>query len=139
MVLKSRTAYAKILTITSRGHTHGMASMAIVNSNCNEVMVDQALLLTIYFGNIKCSLKMQFEKERKEHEEAISDTERSALQDKERLKKEITSRIEDTRMLMLQQMDEQLNAVRTGFLIQILTCEDLAFQKMRMIFRFTHL
>ena len=82
---------------------------------------------------------MQFEKERKEHEEAISDTERSALQDKERLKKEITSRIEDTRMLMLQQMDEQLNAVRTGFLIQILICEYLAFQKMCIIFRFTHL
>lgn len=57
-------------------------------------------------------MKGQFEKERKEHEEAISDTERSALQDKERLKKEILSRIEDTRTLMLLQMDEQLSAVR---------------------------
>ncbi|KAI5065252.1 hypothetical protein GOP47_0019947 [Adiantum capillus-veneris] len=56
------------------------------------------------------SLKEQLEREKKEHQDAISDTERLALQEKQRLRKEMLARIEETKMQMLQHMDEQLDA-----------------------------
>ncbi|KAH7291868.1 hypothetical protein KP509_29G039200 [Ceratopteris richardii] len=56
------------------------------------------------------SLKEQLEREKKEHQEAISDTERAALQEKQRLRKEMLTRIQETKMQMLQHMDEQLDA-----------------------------
>lgn len=66
------------------------------------------------------SLKEQLEREKKEHQDAISDTERSALQEKQRLRKEMLARIEETKMQMLQHMDEQLHAVLLHFLIKLL-------------------
>ena len=41
----------------------------------------------------------------------MSDIERAALQAKERLKKEMAMRIEETKTQMLKQMDDQLHAV----------------------------
>ncbi|KAH7278490.1 hypothetical protein KP509_38G044300 [Ceratopteris richardii] len=55
-------------------------------------------------------LKEKIEEERKKHQDVISDIERAALQEKERLRKEMTVRIEETKIQMLQQMDEQLHA-----------------------------
>lgn len=56
-------------------------------------------------------LKETIEEERKKHQDVISDIERAALQEKERLRKEMAVRIEETKIQMLQQMDEQLHAV----------------------------
>ncbi|MCO5586847.1 hypothetical protein L7F22_040792 [Adiantum nelumboides] len=55
-------------------------------------------------------LKEKIEEERKKHQDVISDIERAALQEKERLRKEMAVRIEETKIQMLQQMDEQLHA-----------------------------
>ncbi|EFJ05245.1 hypothetical protein SELMODRAFT_431748 [Selaginella moellendorffii] len=57
------------------------------------------------------SLKEQLEREKKEHQESISDVERATLQERERLKKEMAVRIEDTRKLMIKQAHEQLHAL----------------------------
>eukprot|EP01018_Ginkgo_biloba_P023757 Gb_10617 [translate_table: standard] len=55
-------------------------------------------------------LKAQLEREKKDHQEAISDVQRTALQEKERLRKEIAARVEETKQQMLLMMDGQLNA-----------------------------
>lgn len=55
-------------------------------------------------------MKETIEEERKKHQDVISDIERAALQEKERLRKEMAVRIEETKIQMLQQMDEQLHA-----------------------------
>lgn len=56
-------------------------------------------------------LKETIEKQKKDHQDAISDIERAALQAKEKLKKEMAVRIEETKTQMLKQMDDQLHAV----------------------------
>ena len=56
-------------------------------------------------------LKETIEKQKKDHQDAMSDIERAALQAKERLKKEMAMRIEETKTQMLKQMDDQLHAV----------------------------
>ncbi|KAL3692336.1 hypothetical protein R1sor_005987 [Riccia sorocarpa] len=55
------------------------------------------------------SLKEQLAKEQRDHAEAISDVERSAVQERERLKKEIERRVEETKQQMTRLMEEQLH------------------------------
>ncbi|BBN05931.1 hypothetical protein MPTK1_3g17120 [Marchantia polymorpha subsp. ruderalis] len=55
------------------------------------------------------SLKEQLAKEQRDHAEAISDVERNAVQERERLKKEIERRVEETKKEMTRLMEEQLH------------------------------
>ncbi|KAL2632779.1 hypothetical protein R1flu_004258 [Riccia fluitans] len=55
------------------------------------------------------SLKEQLSKEQRDHAEAISDVERNAVQERERLKKEIERRVEETKQQMTRLMEEQLH------------------------------
>lgn len=57
------------------------------------------------------SLKEQLAKEQRDHAEAISDVERNAVQERERLKKEIERRVEETKKEMTRLMEEQLHQV----------------------------
>ncbi|CAM6119800.1 unnamed protein product [Calypogeia fissa] len=54
-------------------------------------------------------LKEQIAKEQRDHAEAISDVERNAVQERERLKKEIQIRVEETKLQMTRLMEEQLH------------------------------
>jgi hypothetical protein len=56
-------------------------------------------------------LKEQLAKEQRDHAEAISDVERNAVQERERLKKEIQTRVEETKLQMTRLMEEQLHQV----------------------------
>lgn len=57
-------------------------------------------------------LKEQLLKEQRDHAEAISDVERVSVQEKERLKKEIQTRVEETKKDMSSSLKEQLHSVR---------------------------
>jgi len=56
-------------------------------------------------------LKEQLLKEQRDHAEAISDVERVSVQEKERLKKEIQTRVEETKKEMSNTLKEQLHSV----------------------------
>jgi len=56
-------------------------------------------------------LKDQLQREQRDHAEAISDVERVSVQEKERLKKEIQIRVEETRKEMTKLIEEQLHSV----------------------------
>ena len=58
-------------------------------------------------GSLK-DLKATLERERKEHEEKISDLERKAVQEKDRLKKETALKIKETKANMMKLTDNQL-------------------------------
>ncbi|CAK9252893.1 unnamed protein product [Sphagnum jensenii] len=55
-------------------------------------------------------LKDQLQREQRDHAEAISDVERVSVQEKERLKKEIQIRVEETRKEMTKLIEEQLHS-----------------------------
>jgi len=55
-------------------------------------------------------LKEQLLREQRDHAEAISDVERVSVQEKERLKKEIQTRVEETKREMMKSMGEQLHS-----------------------------
>ncbi len=56
-------------------------------------------------------MKDQLQREQRDHAEAISDVERVSVQEKERLKKEIQIRVEETRKEMTKLIEEQLHSV----------------------------
>jgi hypothetical protein len=56
-------------------------------------------------------LKDQLQREQRDHAEAISNVERVSVQEKERLKKEIQIRVEETRKEMTKLIEEQLHSV----------------------------
>jgi hypothetical protein len=56
-------------------------------------------------------LQDQLQREQRDHAEAISDVERVSVQEKERLKKEIQIRVEETRKEMTKLIEEQLHSV----------------------------
>jgi hypothetical protein len=56
-------------------------------------------------------LNDQLQREQRDHAEAISDVERVSVQEKERLKKEIQIRVEETRKEMTKLIEEQLHSV----------------------------
>jgi len=56
-------------------------------------------------------LKEQLFKEQRDHAEAISDVERILVQEKERLKKEIQTRVEETKKEMSNTLKEHLHFV----------------------------
>ncbi|EFJ36356.1 hypothetical protein SELMODRAFT_404282 [Selaginella moellendorffii] len=55
------------------------------------------------------NLKNQLSKEKKQHQEALNDVERVAQQERERLRKEMAVKIEETKLLMIKQTEEQLH------------------------------
>ena len=57
-------------------------------------------------------LKDQLLKEQRDHAEAISDVERVSVQEKERLKKEIQTRVEETKKEMMNTLKDQLHSVQ---------------------------
>lgn len=79
----------------------------------NSVSLERCVADIMFFAFIYTPrLKETIEEERKKHQDMMSDIERAALQEKERLRKEMAVRIEETKIQMLHQMDEQLHAVR---------------------------
>lgn len=56
-------------------------------------------------------MKDQLQREQRDHAEAISNVERVSVQEKERLKKEIQIRVEETRKEMTKLIEEQLHSV----------------------------
>jgi hypothetical protein len=56
-------------------------------------------------------LKEQLFKEQRDHAEAISDVERVSIQEKERLKKEIQTRVKETKREMMNTLKDQLHSV----------------------------
>jgi len=58
-----------------------------------------------------CRLKEQLIKEQAEYKEALSESERNSIAIQERLKKEIHTKVDETRQEMTKLMEEQLHAV----------------------------
>lgn len=72
------------------------------------------------------ALKEQLLKEQRDHAEAISDVERVSVQEKERLKKEIQTRVEETKKEMSNTLKEQLHSVISYIFLWILTLKMLS-------------
>lgn len=58
-----------------------------------------------------CRLKEQLIKEQAEYKEALGESERNSIAIQERLKKEIHTKVDETRQEMTKLMEEQLHAV----------------------------
>lgn len=72
-----------------------------------------------YFLNVNFiafRLKEQLLKEQRDHAEAISDVEKVSVQEKERLKKEIITRVEETKREMSNTLKEHLHSVSSYIL-----------------------
>jgi hypothetical protein len=76
---------------------------------CNRYSCVSLSIRKVVFGS--CRLKEQLLREQRDHAEAISDVERVSVQEKERLKKEIQTRVEETKREMMKSMGEQLHSV----------------------------
>lgn len=76
---------------------------------CNWFSCVSLLFRKVVFGSRR--LKEQLLREQRDHAEAISDVERVSVQEKERLKKEIHTRVEETKREMIKSMGDQLHSV----------------------------